>query len=53
MVCGPVDFQIGVQAGGIGYYIIMPLSDEMLKYFSAVFRLVTAFLFTCEDADVQ
>ena len=38
-----VDFQIGMRAGGIGHYIIMPLSDEMLKYL-LFFRFVTAFL---------
>ena len=30
----------------------MPSSDEMFKTF-AIFRLVTAFLVTCENADVQ
>ena len=52
LVSGPVDFQIGMRAGGIGHHIIMPLSDEMLKHL-LFFRLVTAFLVTCENADVQ
>ena len=32
LVSGPVDFQIGMQVGGIRHHIIMPLSDEMLKH---------------------
>ena len=48
LVSGPVAFQIGMQAGGIQW----PLSYEMLKYL-LFFRLVTAFLVTCENVDVQ
>ena len=32
LVSGPDDFQIGMRAGGIGHYITVPLSDEMLKH---------------------
>ena len=49
LVSGPVDFQIGMRAGGIGHYISLCLNVETF----AVFRLVTAFLVTCENADVQ
>ena len=52
LVSGSVDFQIGMRVGGIGHYIIMPLSDEMLKHL-LFFRLVTVFLVTCENGDVQ
>ena len=52
LVSGLVDFQIGMRAGGIGHHIIMPLSDEMLKHL-LFFRLVTVFLVTCENGDVQ
>ena len=52
LVSGPVDFQIRMWAGSIGHYIIMPISDEMLKRL-LFFRLVTAFLVTCENEDVQ
>ena len=52
LVSGPVEFQIGMWVGGICLYIIMPLSDEILKYL-LFYRLVTAFLVTRENADAQ
>ena len=47
-----IDFQIWMWAGNNCQYTSMLLSNEISKTF-AVFRLVTAFLVTCENADVQ
>ena len=47
-----IDFQIWMWAGSNCHYTSMSLRNEIFKTF-AVLRLVTAFLVTCENADVQ
>ena len=47
-----IDFQIWTWAGSNCHYTSMSLSNKISKTF-AVLRLVTAFLVTCENADVQ